>query len=180
MVRLENTLCIILEKLSTFSCGILIFNSFTSVFLNVGRLTFPNVPSQWAIGSRLTRPILLENSWPILPLNLTIHLEIQSIKYGHGSLGENGMIKKLVQMQKITMTDKLSFNGREGSQQVNWAVFLQNVQRCASKWLVTAQAHVLNIPSGSIIRLWQLWLQHQAAARASLEILAERELKKSH
>jgi len=44
--------------------------------------------------------------------------------------------------------------------------------------LVTAQAHVLNIPSGSIIRLWQLWLQHQAAARASLEILAERELKK--
>jgi hypothetical protein len=36
--------------------------------------------------------------------------------------GENGMIKKLVQMQKITMTDKLSFNGG-GSQQVNWAVF---------------------------------------------------------
>jgi len=34
------------------------------------------------------------------------------------------MIKKLVQMQKITMTDKLSFNGCEGSQQVNWAVFL--------------------------------------------------------
>lgn len=37
--------------------------------------------------------------------------------------GENGMIKKLVQMQKITMTDMLSFNGG-GSQQVNWAVFL--------------------------------------------------------
>jgi hypothetical protein len=36
--------------------------------------------------------------------------------------GENGMIKKLVQMQKITMTDRLSFNGG-GSQQVNWAFF---------------------------------------------------------
>jgi len=33
---------------------------------------------------------------------------------------------------------------------------------------------VLYIPSGSIIRLWQLWLQHQAeGARASLEILKE-------
>jgi len=91
------------------------------------------------------------------------------------------MIKKLVQMQKITMTDKLSFNGG-GSQQVNWTVFsLECTKMCIeSKWLVTAQAHVLDIPSGSIIRLWQLWLQHQAAARASLEILAERELKKSH
>jgi len=89
-----------LEKssISTSSCGILIFDSFTSFSLNAGRLTFPNVPSQWAIGSRL---ILLENSWPVFPLNLTIHLEICSIKYGHGSLGENGMIKKLAEMQKL-------------------------------------------------------------------------------
>jgi len=32
------------------------------------------------------------------------------------------MIKNMVQMQKITMTDRLSFNGGS-SQQVNWAIF---------------------------------------------------------
>jgi len=62
-------LCRYLSKISAAGTS-------ASVFLNAGRLTFPNVPSQWAIGSRLTRRILLENSWRVLPLNLTIHLEI--------------------------------------------------------------------------------------------------------
>ena len=35
--------------------------------------------------------------------------------------------------------------------------------KCASKWLVTVQAIVLHIPSRSSTRLWQLWLQQQAA-----------------
>ena len=64
-----------------------------------------------------------------------------------------------------------------GSQQVIWAVFssLEFTKMCIEIAGYCAGSHVLYIPSGSIIRLWQLWLQHQAAARASLEILAERE-----
>jgi len=85
------------------------------------------------------------------------------------------MIKKLVEMQKITMTSCPSTWGREGSQQVIWAVFsLECTKMCIEMVGYCAGSHVLYIPSGSIIRLWQLWLQHQAAARASLEILAER------
>jgi len=45
--------------------------------------------------------------------------------------------------------------------------------KCASKWLVTVQAIVLHIPSRSSTRLWQLWLQQQAAVMASLNYAGE-------
>jgi len=82
------------------------------------------------------------------------------------------MIKKLVQMQKITMTDKLSFNGG-GSQQVNWTVFsLECTKMCIEMVGYCAGS----CPGHSIWVNYKIMATMAAApTRASLEILAERE-----